>query len=112
MPSFGVIVISESFSCFGTSIVKFPLSSDVTLCSVPSFNLIVTSVFGVVFPLTVVVALDGSFSALPSVIVGFVSAVLSNAASASFNAFNASSISFCNAFGSSRTFFALSKAVS
>ena len=73
LPSFGVIVISESFACFGTSIEKFPLSSDVTFFSVPSFNLIVTSVFGLVFPLTFVVSFDGSFSALPSVIVGFVS---------------------------------------
>ena len=92
--------------------MNLPSASDVTFFSVPSANLIVTSVFGFVFPLTVVVVFDGSFSAFPSVIVGFSSAVPSNAASASFNSFNASSISFCNALGSPRTFFALSKAAS
>ena len=69
-------MISESFACFGTSTVKFPSPSDVTVFSFPSGVLTVTSVFGFVFPLTVVVSFAGSFSALPSVIAGLSSGVV------------------------------------
>ena len=70
-PPAGVILISASFACFGTSTVKSPLASDVTFFSCPSGVLTVTSVFGFVLPLTVVVVLAGSFSAFPFVTVGF-----------------------------------------
>ena len=69
-PPAGVTLISASFACFGTSAVKLPSASDVTFFSCPSGVLIVTSVFGLVLPLTVVVSFAGSFSALPSVMVG------------------------------------------
>ncbi len=70
-PPAGVTLISASFACFGTSAVKLPSASDVTFFSCPSGVLIVTSVFGLVLPLTVVVVFSGSFSALPSVMAGF-----------------------------------------
>ena len=72
VPSFGVRVTLAPLSCFGTSAVKSPFASDVALpISFPSLSVITTSVFGFVFPLTVVVVFVGSFSALPSVIAGF-----------------------------------------